>query len=348
MSRYPLALAALLVVFAAAPSAGQDSIDEQCILDPNIAPCAQSRARRLSREYDVPTIETHLERGDAVVRVFFIDGNGHNQVLISFVRARGHDPTVFVHFPSSGGRRTIPPLQAPLPQANWDEAVFRAIYAEREFASFEPDPSDQLICLHPWTYAFESSEPAREGSVESARTRRRIINSCEDAPLILFASDILRLTMPLFPACDALDSRRYGLDARRLFACRVLSGDRLAAASIVNLAAAFERVRDSGDLVLLEDLFSAEASVDWAGRHPEGQDPDQFWIARAVEDQVTSFDIQTAEGLSPDRVRITGYLGRLADGERGAVSYSAPFEQIWVQEMIVSATVGRWTAQRPD
>lgn len=336
---------ALLGLFAPMPAVAQSWPDEQCIMEPTLASCAQSRADGLAMRFGVPRIEQHLADGDAVVRIFFINGDGRDRLLIAFVRAPGRDPTASVHFPRQRGQPSPPPMQAPIPQAVWDQALDRASYAER---SLTPVPADPRICLHPWTYVFEASDPAREGYMLPAATRRHIVNGCEDAPLILFAGDLQRLALPLFPACDALASNQYWYPADQLFRCSILSGDRLAAARVVNLATAFERVRAPQDQDALADLFVDNATVDWNGRRtPRGADSDRFWLARVAEDGVDSFTIERAEGQSIDRVRITGRLGRSTHGREGPIRYSAPFEQMWVQNMIVSATVGAWTLQ-PD
>lgn len=347
--RLSLALALLLL---AAPAAAQRWPDDRCVDDPNLAPCAQSRADGLAETYGVRRIEAHRDAGDEVLRIFYIkDGD---RALLSFVRAPGRDPMVFVHFPRAGGSPTQAPMQAPVPPAAWNEAFYRAARADRSFVLVSPDPDVQTICLHPWTYVFEASEPADPAYDRPARVRRHSTTSCDDAPLFFFAADLQRLVLPLFPACDALDGDDFGNAVQRLGQCRRLSGDRLAAARVMNLATAFERMRQSDDPRALDDLFGFGAEIDWNGRRHAATDraPAAFWQVRIAEDNVNGFRVEAAEGLSPARVRLTGYLYRNQPGTNDGTRSHARFEQIWTRTAsgirVTSVTVGAWTLQRED
>lgn len=345
--RLALALAALL--FTAAPAAAQRWPDDQCVDEPNLAPCLQSRADGLAETYGVRRIEAHRDAGDEVLRIFYIKDGGR-AALISFVRAPGRDPVVSVHFEREGGRPAPAPMQAPISQAMWYEASYRAAYADRSLVPVPPDP--RIICLHPWTYVFEASVPAEPAYDRPARVRRHSITSCDDGPLLYFAADLQRLALPLFPACDALDGDHYGNAVLRLRQCRRLSGDRLAAARVMNLATAFERMHRPDDPRVLNDLFAFGAVTDWNGRRhaPTDRDPAVFWRARIAEDNVNGFRVEAVEGQSPDRVRLTGYLYRNQPGTNDGTQSRARFEQIWARTIsgmqVTSITVGAWAVQR--
>lgn len=339
----------LLTVLAATPAAAQRWPDEACVLDPNLAPCLQSRADELAATFRVRRIEEHRDSGDEVLRIFYLKDGA--VALISLIRAPGRDPTANVYFPQAEGRAAAP-MQAPIPQDVWDEAFDRAAYADRRLVPVPSDPEVQTVCLHPWNYVFEASVPAEPAYGRSARVRRHSINSCDDAPLLYFAADLQRLVSPLFPACDQLDARLYGNVVQRLSLCRRLSGDRLAAALVMNLAHPFQVLGGSEDPHRLDDLFSSNTVIDWNGQHrpADQRNPALFWRARVAEDDVSGFQVEAAEGQSRDRVRVTGYLFRDQPGTNDGTEARASFEQIWARNwsgmQVASVTVGPWQVRR--
>ena len=345
-----LALWLIALVATGAPAAAQRWPSEECIDNPNIPSCLQSGAADLARAYGVRRIEEHRDAGDEVLRIFFIkDGN---RAVISVVRAAGRAPTAYIHFPRVAGQPAPAPMEAPMPQQSWDMARYRAEYADRSFAPVPPRPSDpQIVCLHPWTYLFEASAPAEPIYGQPARIRRHSVSSCDDAPLLHFAGDLQRLVMPLFPACDILDPILYGNGVQRFAMCRRLSGDRLAAAHVLNRAHPFQLLGGSADPHDLDDLFASDATIDWNGRgRPADQrNPAIFWRERIAGDSVNAFHIEAVEGLGQDRVRLTGYLLRDQPGTDDG-TLRARFGQIWIRGpsglWVASATVGRWVPTR--
>jgi hypothetical protein len=345
--RLAWAFAALLPLVA--PAAAQRWPDERCIEEPNLAPCLQSRADDLARSYGVQPIEAHRDAGDEVLRIFYVK-NG-DRALISLVRAPGRDPMAYVYFPRLEGGPAPPPMQAPIPQQVWDEILFRAAYADRSLVPVPPPESDsQTICLHPWNYVFEASIPATPALGIRARIRRHSINSCDDAPLLQFAADLQRLALPLFPACEALRAELFGNAVQRLERCTRLSGDRLSAAEIMNLAHAFEIM---GGSETLSDLFASDAAIHWDGRRRATNDdqPAAFWRARVAEDRVNGFSIEAADGGPEGRVRLTGHLYRDQPGTNDGTVARASFEQLWVTNwsgrQVASVVVGPWEVYRP-
>lgn len=333
-----------------APAAAQSNPDEQCWDDPNRSSCLQSNADRLVATYGARRIEAHRDAGDQVVRVFF----WHNQdlALIAFVRTSGHEPRAYVSFPRRPGQPAPAVMEAPIPAAVWYEALERAAYADRSFVPVPPRQSDsQTVCIHPTVYVFEASDPAIPLYGMPARIRRHGSTSCDEAPLFQFAADLRRLALPLFPVCEALDPEGYGDALSRLRTCQRLSGDRLLAAEMMNLAAPLLRINGPEDLGRLEDLIGDEAVIDW-NAHPRGpQDgsPAAFWRARFTEDHVLAIWIETAEGLSNGQVRLSGHLRRARPGANDGTSQLASFEQIWARTVsgtqVISLTVGPWETQ---
>jgi hypothetical protein len=347
-----LAWALALLLFSAAPAAAQSDTDERCWDDPNRASCLQSRADRLVETYGARRIEAHRDAGDQVVRIFF----WHNQdlALIAFVRAPGHEPRAYVSFPRQRGRPAPAAMEAPIPAAVWYEALDRAAYADRTFVPLPPrQPESQTVCIHPTVYVFEANDPAVPVYEMPARIRRHSSSSCDDAPLFQFATDLRRLALPLFPACEALDPEGYGDALSRLRTCQRLSGDRLLAAEVMNLAVPLGNINGPDDLRRLQNLFDYQAAIDWNGRRrrPEEGSTAAFWLARYTEDHVAGLGIESAEGLTNGQVRLSGHLRRDRPGANDGTSQSARFEQIWARTVsgtqVTSFAVGPWETQ-PD
>lgn len=348
--RLGLALAALLSW--AGPAAAQSNPDEQCWDDPNRPSCLQSNADRLAATYGARRIEAHRDAGDQVVRIFF----WHNQdlALIAFVRAPGHEPRAYVSFPRRPGSPAPAVMEAPIPQAIWYEALERAAYADRSFVPVPPrQPESQTVCIHPTVYLFEASDPAVPLYDMPARIRRHSADSCDEAPLFQFAADLRRLALPLFPICEALAPEGYGDALSRLRTCQRLSGDRLAAAEVMNLAVPLGSINGPEDLRRLQNLFDDQAAIDWNGRRrgPQDGSPAAFWLARFTEDHVAYLGIESAEGLANGQVRLSGHLRRDRPGANDGTSQLATFEEIWAQTasgtQVTSFTVGPWQDQ-PD
>jgi hypothetical protein len=343
--RFAFALGLLLLT--PAPAAAQRWPDQQCVENPNLASCVQSRGDQLAATFGARRIDEHRDAGEEVVRVFYY--HDEDLALVAFVRAPGHEPTAYVYFPRRAGQPAPAPMQAPIPQAVWAEAMWRSIYADRGLAPAPPIPSDgDEVCLHPWNYVFEASVPAAPGAGVRARVRRYSANACDDAPLLQFAADFRRLAISLFPACDALDDRLYGNPVQRFVLCPRLSGDRLAAAEIMNLAHPFQTLGGSVDPHDLDDAFDTEAVIDWNGRRrpADHRNPAVFWQAQIEEDHVNSFDIERIEGLSPGRALLTGYLLRDRPDRNHGSCLRARLEQVWATTwsgtQVASTAVGPW------
>ena len=263
MIRWSASAVAALLCWSAPAAAQPDNAD--CWEDANRAPCLQASADELVRTYGVRRIESHRDAGDQVVRVSY----WHNRdvVLIAFVRAPGREPKAIVSFPHRQDQPVPAVMEATIPQAVWGEALGRAVYAARALVPLPPRQSTgQTICIHPTVYLFEASDPAVPEYGMPAQIRRHSATTCDDAPLLQFAMDFQRLAVSLFPACDALDHAAYGDTYTRFVTCRRLSGDRLTAARIMNLAAAFRSVNDAGDMRDVRARIGADAVIDWPGR----------------------------------------------------------------------------------
>ncbi|HYJ30463.1 MAG TPA: hypothetical protein VEW25_09005, partial [Allosphingosinicella sp.] len=261
--------ALLFSAWALVASAGsaQQPINPNCSDDRGVDRCADDQQRRMRALYGVPSIEEHAAAGEEVRRVFYVDGYGGDLILIAFVRAPGRDPEVQVHYPQRDGRARAEPQRAAVSQPIWAEVALRAAHFDR---SFTPRPgAEPSICLHSWVYTIEAAERTRNPR-QPVLVRRKVEDACGDGPGQVFARDLQHIALPLFPHCAALDPEHHRNEAAMLDACRVLSGDRLAAAEVLNLSRSFQRLGRVEDAGRIAHLFNHQTTIEWAGERYSG------------------------------------------------------------------------------
>ena len=316
--------------------------------------CSEEHQRRVREQFGVRSVEEHREGGDQVYRVFYFNTHGDNILLIAFLRPRGRDPVVRVHYPSSGGARSSESIEAPLTQPVWDELVRRAAHFDRTFELRPGEaPEDRNVCFDGGSYRIEAVGRAR-GRLP-AEIRRDFESACENGPGSLFAEEVARLALPLFAHCAMLGPDEALGEMYKLRDCRVLHGDRLAAAEVLNLADGFRFVDGPGEAHRIAGRFADEAAIDWNGERYRGPGhrADEFWMERLGEDGAYLF-VERVDGETADRVRLTGALSRSVDtpAGRSAGYETARVEQVWVRDFngdmrVESATVGPWEPRRP-
>jgi hypothetical protein len=360
-----LRLAALiLLLIGTGPAVARTA---ECSDDRGVDRCAPEQHRKVLELFGMQTIEHHRDRGDQVRRVFYVDGYGQDLLAIAFLRAPGRDPAVFVHYPQHQGEPQVEPLQALVPQSVWEDVLRRSAFFERPLAPIKGKTDDLLLCLHSWVYTVEANDPARPDG-DAGSLRRKTADACGDGPAEAFSDEVQRAALALFPHCSRLDSTQYRNEVTQLSACRLLAGDRIAAAEVMNRAQAFRQEHGEGEVPPLTDLFAFDASIDWNGdRSPSQQlQAAPFWarkIAQAASQTVSDglmnfryllFSIERVEGVSGSRVRLVGSLSRSRKGAKNAapVEERARVEQIWVLAStdrfeVERATVGPWQPDRP-
>ena len=288
-----LAAAVLLSILATASSAtAQNERDSNCRDDRGVDRCSEEQQRRVRTLYGVRSIEEHQAAGDEVRRVFYVDGYGNDLVMIAFVRAPGRDPAVWIHHPQREGEPRSEPIQAAVPQAVWNDVIERSAVFHR---SFIPQPrqrrtsSDEeetvVVCLHSWVYTIEAVD--RPEFDAQPQIRRKTEDACEDGPGEAFVQQLGNIARSLFPHCAALDVEQYRNAAVALAACRILRGDRLAAAEVLNSAGAFINIEGPGDARLVSGLFDPSATLSWNGEQYRGNgfNAGEFWAARVGAQQ---------------------------------------------------------------
>jgi hypothetical protein len=328
--------------------AAQAQPDRNCTDDRNRDRCGESSQQEMRALYGVQSIEELAASRTEVRRIFYVDGYGNDLVLIAFVRAPGRDPELQVHHPRREGRPTAEPFRVPVTQAAWNEVAERGSTFERRFAPI-PGRSD-MICLHSWVFTIEAAEPSRFAA-RPFGIRRKVEDACNSGPGQAYAQEVQRIALPLVPHCAALDPDQHRNAASILSFCRLLKGDRLAAAEVANGAMAFRSLGGSADSGRIAGRFAEETAIDWAGEQYRGPGhrAGEFWASRSAPSAgtVTNMSFERIEGETGARVRVVGRLSR----SLGDANETAAVEQIWVRDIngamrIERATVGPWQRRR--
>jgi hypothetical protein len=356
--------ALLLSLLVAAPASPQGRADPNCQDDRGVDRCDPEQQRRVRQLFGVISIEEHRAAGDQVRRVFYVDGYGGDVVAIAFIRSPGRDPEVWVHYPRRQGEPTPEPLRAPVPRPVWNDVIERGEHFDRDVLSrpapagqghpakgtaAAPEGQEMVLCIHSWDFTIEAVD---RGRAADAAIRRKTEDGCEDGQGELYAQYLERIALSLIPHCAALDVSQYRNEAIALLGCAKLRGDRIAAAEVRNRVDPFFEVQGPEDARLIAPLFHDDAAIEWRGEQLRGAgtDPPGFWASRVrTEGARVNFFIETIEGLSSERVRLTGGLFRAAAAAAGeAARYeSAAVEQIWTRVnqsdwYIERATVAPW------
>ncbi|HYI47614.1 MAG TPA: hypothetical protein VEX35_04035 [Allosphingosinicella sp.] len=342
---YIAALTSLL-----APSgitATQSQVRDACRADRTSDACVRARTEAARQPYEIPPLERLEAAGDRVRQVFYVDRAG--EIMVSFIAQRGGSAVATVQYPRRRDGRIPPPLRALVPERVWREVLALS----EPFNARPPPPDSRTICLDGGTYLIVAIDPGRSDRL-GRTTRQTLGHDCERGPAPAYAYAIARLALPLFPACARIDARRFADPVRRLGACRLLRGDRMAAAEVLSRAQGFGMTGNAGDTARLAGLFSARSELHWDGTLQAG-DPAVLWAARAAPSLgVTRLLIEAVEGISARRVRLTGRLTRPVDTRRGTATgpETAQVEQLWRRDRdglfrVARATVGAWEPFAP-
>ena len=342
-------LSALVPVAGTLAGTFQAEPDRNCRDDRGSDRCAEAVQRRTRELYGVSSIEEHRAAGDQVRRIFYVDGYGRDVVLIAFVRAPGRDPALWVHYPRREGEARPEPLQAPVPHSVWSDVLIRSSYFDRRLVPLPPEANGIRICMHSWVYTAEATDPARS-QLEPATIRRTTQDTCGDGLAHAYAFELQREALALIPHCARLDPQQHRNPASQLAVCRMLSGDRIAAADVLNRLGALRRIDGSSNSAPVAGTFGYDAVIDWNGERNEGPNSAaSFWVRKIGEAHVPNFYPESVEGLSGTRVRVRGRLHRSVEAgrEQNSTANVARVEMIWVfgliqQFEVESATVGPW------
>ena len=298
--------------------------------------CAPEQQGRVRELFGVKPIEEHRKAGDQVRRAFYVDGYGRDVVAIEFIRPKGADPLLRVHFPAREGQARTPPMSAAVDAERWSALLRRSEHFDREPQARPRKPGEKdedeeiVLCLHSWVYTVEATDPAR-GEDEAPPVRRRTEDACDNGLAEAFATELGATAVPLLPPCALLDRERHRNDMSLLASCGLLKGDRLAAAGVMNRVDALRHSDEEEDLALLRPLFGYRAGVDWAGEANEGADAAAFWL-RKTREADADFYFDEIVGETADRVRVLGALYRSVGEGEAERQELAKVELVWEQE----------------
>lgn len=322
-----------------------------CNDDRGVDRCTESQQRWMEDLYGVRSIEAHGEAGDQVRRVFYVDGFGRDVVLIAFLQPAEDGPIVSVHFPREGNTTPPDPLQAPMPEILWNDMLWRSKLIDRKLVPLPIPPETIQVCLHPSMYVVEIADPA-DGTLNSPKIARTTSNGCDGRMAAWFALETQRAALRLFPPCAALDPEQHRSAASQFAACRLLRGERMAAAAVMNRLGSLGRFPGPGDYRDAGRLFARGAVIDWIGQRSTNQAAGEFWIERMRDAHHPIFYADSVEGLSMTQVRVVGRLQRSVEAaaEANSDAYRAQVEMLWAFDsangfLVEQITVAAWEAE---
>jgi len=330
-----LTLSAWLILGSAPPAKPRQIYPPpgDCKDDRGVDRCQAEQQRRMRDLFGVKPIEAHRDAGDQVRRAFYVDGYGRDLVAIAYVRPKGSDPQLSVHFPSRDDGTRPEPLRAMVPYDLWESLIARSAHFDRRLAPLPPEKptadGDMILCMHSWVYTVEATDPA-QGDDQPATLRRRTEDACDNGLTEAYAIELRRAAVPLLPQCARLDPRQHRNEASLLSTCGMLAGDRLAAADVLNRATPFRHTDDSAELA---GLFRHDATVDWNGeRNAVPLSAAEFWESKTSGEGGSRFYFEEIEGRSAGEVIVRGTLHRSVAGPEGApeIDEVARVEQVWI------------------
>jgi hypothetical protein len=346
-----MSIAAALLLFAAGfagpEAAGEQPHARDCSDDRGVNRCAADQQRRVRALFGVRSIEEHRDAGDQVRRAFYVDGYGQDTVAIELIRSKGADPMLRVHFPQQEGRARPEPLTAAIGSELWSAMLRRSEHFDREPAPERAqgkngDGEAILLCLHSWFYTVEATDPG-QGRWAAKPVRRRTEDACDNGLAEAFATELGAMAVPLLPPCAALDRKQHRNEMALLKVCGYLTGDRLAAAAVMNHIETLRDAEGEAGVAPITPLFAYEAALSWAGEASKKGEAAATW-ARKVREADASFYFDDITGETAERVRIRGGLYRRVGEEGAGREEAAPVELVWEEDggdfQITQATVG--------
>jgi len=199
--------------------------------EPDTAPSAE-----LLQSLGMAPIEQEAATGAVVYRAFFVNGYGSDMPAVTFEMRPDTPPTVTVH--GFDGKR----ISAPVAREVWDRVVDESWIVSRELVPLvsEVQTGDevvQIVCTDGWTATVElvnTRDPWGRPQTEPFRRRQNACASVGPEPVIRFSFILAGLAAETFPACAELDPDKSFNNVGRLNDCLHLSGNTLAAASLMN------------------------------------------------------------------------------------------------------------------
>jgi hypothetical protein len=291
-----------------------------------------------------PSRSADVRQGVDVIRLRQIDGYGHPVITIVLKGRASGEAAIEIDDPQHHDMQT---MAGALPSEAWSDIKRRAIALDQAPAE-EAALGPRQICLDPPNFRLEIGEG------------RPVIhrNYCVDDPFVEFGVEIGKRSLAAFPACAKLtflteSVRTAGFPISDRYAdafayCGRLDGDKIAAAEVMNVAAA-GRVFELGS----QWVWDSPPSGDWAALvasdvlfRQAGRPPTQgagamllAWRDLVQDRAELRVNFSHVVGLDSGDVRVDGEL-RSSGNPRSSARISQVWRRIDGQWRIVDWQVG--------
>ena len=288
-------------------------------------------ARELPQRFGQPTIKD-LEAAEAEVRrAFLSDGIGRFIASVTFARTKGESPHVIIKLPVAAVQREE--LRGLVPANVWIEVISQSHNFDRSLVPLPAPPSDDIVlCTHGWgAYVEAADKPSNEAL---ATIRRKLGNACEDELAFPYAWWLAQQAIDVLPACKQVAPDKHRNAAAVVAACGKLSGDRLAAAEVLNTvsASSFEKPNDEDTTSTLRTFFFDDARLIWSGQQAPADGVIAFWLHKMRDGHNTMLWVDQITGRDVDHVHLQGRIEGYRDVGEDRVLFSAPVRQEWVRD----------------
>lgn len=332
----------LAILAALAIQQAPAGTDRNCLDDDHTNRCDAVEQARVRALLGAAAIEDEAATGAEIYRAFYVDGYGRDMPAVSFERRNGEPPKIVV-MGEEGAR-----LESPASAETWAAVVSASRLADRVLAPLEPNPDEEVICLHAWVTTVEmaNSQPGF-GRVP---VRRRTEGACNGALTADFAHLLASLALKELPSCAVLDPAHSRNSVTLLETCLQLEGDTLAAAELWNQAQIpHQNTKDAWRAWL--GYGNVQPRIDWAGEVVQETNVSRLGDTRPPPDAaaflVEHFGAADYFFVSWNRVSaatssdavIDGVIDARSDGQLSVASY----RQVWRKEDGFGWQLATWT-----
>ena len=338
----------LAVLFSLAIAGQSPEIPRQCRDDNGADRCAADQQAAVRAKLGVAAIEDEAAADVETYRAFYVDGYGRDMPVVSFERRPGSDPMVVVS--GSDGRR----MSSPVSSEAWDRVRVGGRFADRALgpAPASASSDDFAICLHAWVTTVEmanSTPDERRGGP----VRRRTENACGSELTTQFTFALAEEAVKAIAPCGLLDETVQRNSVTILQTCLGLSGDRFAAAGLMNQIGNGmpRRGPDSADAGSWRAYLGTNGSpeVRWAGERVKterGRDSRaaEFIVAQIQAHPSLRVWPKRFEGRDSRAATVEGVVAYSTGEDAAEQRYEAPYSQTWVWDpSLVEWMLETWT-----
>ncbi len=334
----------LAILAALAIQQSPAEVDRNCLDDDHTNRCDAVEQARVRALLGVAAIEDEAATGSEIYRAFFVDGYGRDMPAVSFERRSGEPPKIVV-LGEQGAR-----LEGQASAETWAAVVSASRLADRVLVPLEPNPDEEVICLHSWVTTVElaNSQP----DFDRVPVRRRTESSCDGSLTTRFAHLLADLALKDLPSCAVLDPAHSRNSVTLLETCLDLEGDTMAAAELWNQARIpYENTEAAWRTWL--GYGNVQPRIDWAGEVVQETNFSRLGDTRPppdaaafLKDRLGSVDFysvfqnRVAASTSAD-AQIDGVIELRSGGQLRVADY----RQVWRKEDGFDWQLASWTIE---